>query len=294
MLFKKIAREKLQGIYFNAFLGQLICYIPAYLLSVLATLLALKSANPAITLIISLIGEIFILDMFTVGYTRSLIEAGDRPEIDEKRYDINTVLSGFSRNYTGTLKTMFLRRLYLFGWVCLMLLPMIIAVGVVAFLSDRPEVSGLINYVTQLLTSPTPDMMANISAYIAENCAYIMYILGGASLVSAILFIPYIRKAYLYEMIPMIIAENPDMPATEAFSKTKWIMNGYRFKFFCLELSFIGILILVSIVSELLGGIVMYIAMALAMPYMTMTFIQFYLSRTRVEAEEAAENKDIQ
>lgn len=294
LFLKKIARDKLGGIYFNTVLGQLICYIPAYLLASLATLLSLKTNNPAITLIISLIGEIFILDMFTVGYIRSLIDANDRTEADEKRYDINIVLSGFSKNYAVTLKTMFLRRLYLFGWGCLMLLPMIIAVGVIAFLSDRPEVSRLINYVMQLIQSPTSDMFVNINEYIAQNCAYVMYILGGASLVSIILFIPYIRKSYLYEMIPMIIAETPDISSTEAFEKTKRIMNGYRMKFFALELSFIGIMILVSVITYAIPTtVITYIINAAAMPYITMTFIQFYLSRTRAVTEEAEENKDI-
>lgn len=280
---KQKAKEKLKGIYINAFLGQLICYIPVYLLSMLATLIGMKVGGMVTVLALGLISEIFVLDIFTVGYLRSLIDANDRPENDEKRYDINLVLSGFSKNYVGTWKTMFLRRLYLFGWGCLMLLPMIVAVGVITFLSDRPEVSVLINYVMQLIQSPTIDMFTNVNDYIANNCAYVMYMLGGASFVSIILFIPYIRKSYLYEMIPMLIAESPDMPANEAFSKTKQIMHGYRMKFFCLELSFIGILILVSLVSELMGGIAMYIAMAAVMPYMNMTFIQFYLARTRVE-----------
>jgi uncharacterized membrane protein len=208
-------------------------------------------------------------------------------ETTEKRYDINAVLSGFSQNYIGTLKTMFTRRLYLFGWGVLMLLPMIVAVGVIAFLSYRPEVSQLINYFTQILQSPTEEMVINAGNYMMGNCAYVAYMMSGASVLSLILTVPYVRKMYLYEMIPMIIAENPDITTTDAFCKTKEIMNGYRLKYFALQLSFIGIMVLVSLLTFVIPGeLGAYIAMAAVMPYMTMTFIQFYLSRTRVETEE--------
>ena len=287
---KKLAREKLRGIYRGAFFGQLICYIPAYLISLVVTLLAMKTNNVLATLVISFICEIFVIDIFTVGYTRSLIEANDRPQTEEKRYDINTVLSGFSENYTGTLKTMFLRRLYLFGWGVLMVLPLIIAVGVIAFLSYRPEISQFINHVMQIIQSPTVDMIINTGNYMAQNCAYVIYILGGASILSLILIIPYVRKSYLYEMIPMIIAESPEITAEDAFRKTKEIMYGYRFQFFALELSFIGIMLLVSLLTYILPETMgVYIAMAIVMPYMMMTFIQFYLSRTRIATEDTTE-----
>ena len=288
--FKKIAKEKLYGIYRGAFFGQLVCYIPAYLISLVVTLLAMKTNNVTATLVISVIGEIFVIDIFTVGYIRSLIQANDCPQTDKKRYDINTVLSGFSENYAGTLKTMFLRRLYLFGWGVLMFLPVMVAVGVIAFLSFRVEISQLINYIMQTIQSPTEDMIINTGNYVVQNCAYVIYILGGASVLSLIMAIPYVRKSYLYEMIPMIIAEKPEMTSAEAFCKTKEIMNGYRLKFFGLQLSFIGIILLVSILTYIIPGTMgAYIAMAIPMPYMMMTFIQFYLSRTRVMIAETEE-----
>lgn len=284
---KKLAKERLRGIYRGAFFGQLVCCIPAYLISLLLTLLATKTNNVLTILLISLLGEIFIIDIFTVGYVRSLMRADEMPEGTEKRYDINNVLSGFSENYLGTLKTMFTRRLYLFGWGMLMFLPMIIAVGVIAFLSYRPEISQLMNYVMQIAQSPTDDMLFNMGSYIAQNCLYVVYIFGGASVLSLILTIPYVRKSYLYEMIPMILAESPETTTADAFRKTKEIMHGHRFSYFVLELSFIGIILLTSLLAYIIPGAMgMYIAMAILMPYMMMTFIQFYFARTRVKTEE--------
>ncbi len=52
--------------------------------------------------------------------------------------------------------------------------------------------------------------------------------------------IPGIVKAYSYAMTPYILAENPDMTANEAISRSKEMMYGYRWNLFCLEISFIG------------------------------------------------------
>ena len=57
---------------------------------------------------------------------------------------------------------------------------------------------------------------------------------------SLLLIIPGIMAAYSYAMTDYILAENPDMKATEAMKVSKEMMKGNRFRLFCLELSFIG------------------------------------------------------
>ena len=61
---------------------------------------------------------------------------------------------------------------------------------------------------------------------------------------SLLLIIPGIIAAYSYAMTDYILAENPDMKATEAMKASKEMMKGNRFRLFCLELSFIGWVIL--------------------------------------------------
>lgn len=56
--------------------------------------------------------------------------------------------------------------------------------------------------------------------------------------------IPGIMAAYSYAMTDYILAENPDMKATEAMRASKEMMKGNRMRLFLLELSFIGWLIL--------------------------------------------------
>jgi uncharacterized membrane protein len=55
-----------------------------------------------------------------------------------------------------------------------------------------------------------------------------------------LLVIPGIVKSYSYAMTPYILAENPDMTAAEAITRSKEMMYGHRWNLFCLEISFIG------------------------------------------------------
>ena len=51
--------------------------------------------------------------------------------------------------------------------------------------------------------------------------------------------IPGIVKIYEYRMIPYLLADNPDMSKAEAFSTSKAMMKGNKWRAFVLDLSFI-------------------------------------------------------
>lgn len=52
--------------------------------------------------------------------------------------------------------------------------------------------------------------------------------------------IPGLVKTYSYSMAAYIAAENPDMSATDAITASKELMDGNKWRLFCLDLSFIG------------------------------------------------------
>lgn len=52
--------------------------------------------------------------------------------------------------------------------------------------------------------------------------------------------IPGIVAAYRYAMAPLILTENPDLSPSEAISRSKAMMQGRKWKLFCLDFSFIG------------------------------------------------------
>lgn len=64
---------------------------------------------------------------------------------------------------------------------------------------------------------------------------------------SLLLVIPGIVKSYSYAMTPFILAENPDLSASEAIRRSMELMDGHKGELFCLELTFIGWSILASI-----------------------------------------------
>lgn len=55
-----------------------------------------------------------------------------------------------------------------------------------------------------------------------------------------LLVIPGIVKSYSYSMAAYIAAENPDMSASDAITASKELMEGNKWRLFCLDLSFIG------------------------------------------------------
>lgn len=57
---------------------------------------------------------------------------------------------------------------------------------------------------------------------------------------SMLLVIPGIIKSYSYSMTYFILRENPTMSANEAITRSREIMNGNKWKLFCLHFSFIG------------------------------------------------------
>ena len=57
---------------------------------------------------------------------------------------------------------------------------------------------------------------------------------------SLLFVIPGIIASYSYAMVPMVMADNPDMTAKEALEESKRLMEGNRWRLFCLYFSFIG------------------------------------------------------
>lgn len=72
---------------------------------------------------------------------------------------------------------------------------------------------------------------------------------------SLLFIIPGIMAAYSYSMTGYILAENPNMPADEAIARSKQMMDGNRWRLFCLQISFIGWSILSSLLTFGIGDL---------------------------------------
>ena len=96
-----------------------------------------------------------------------------------------------------------------------------------------------------------------------------------------LLIIPGIIARYSYAMAPFIMAENPDLTATQAIKLSKEMMKGNKWRLCCLELSFIG--------WALLSVLTLGIGELFLIPYTSAARAAFYRSlcdETKFEAEE--------
>lgn len=98
----------------------------------------------------------------------------------------------------------------------------------------------------------------------------------GVSLVASIFsalgmflfIIPGIIIAFNYAMVYFVIVDNPEMGVMEALGTSKKIMNGHKWEYFVLNLSFIGWYILCYLTFGLL---ILWLA-----PYISVTTANFY------------------
>lgn len=83
-----------------------------------------------------------------------------------------------------------------------------------------------------------------------------------------LLIIPGIVKSYAYSMTPFILAENPNLTASQAITLSKELMDGHKSELFILELTFLGWDILAALTLNL-GNIALN-------PYKNATYAAFY------------------
>lgn len=80
--------------------------------------------------------------------------------------------------------------------------------------------------------------------------------------------IPGIIAGFSYAMAPFIMAENPDMTASEALRASKELMNGHKWELFCLRFSLIG--------WDLVSAVTLGIGALFITPYMNAAQAAFY------------------
>ena len=85
---------------------------------------------------------------------------------------------------------------------------------------------------------------------------------------SLLLIIPGIIAALSYSMAYFIMSDDPNIDPMEAISKSKKMMYGYKWKYFCLGLRFIGWMIL--------GILSLGIGLLWIMPYIYVSYAKFY------------------
>lgn len=111
------------------------------------------------------------------------------------------------------------------------------------------------------LIKPYKTNLSNTITTVVKEYIFVM-------LWSLVFVIPGIIKSYSYFMVDFLIAENPDMDSRRVFEISKQTMYGNKARFFCLQLSFIGYI--------LLSLLTMGIGMLFLEPYMFAAYTEFY------------------
>ena len=97
-----------------------------------------------------------------------------------------------------------------------------------------------------------------------------------------LLIVPGIIASYRYAMAPFIMAENPEMTASEALTASSDLMDGHKWALFCLRFSFIG--------WELLSCLSLGVGALVLNPYMNAAEAAFYRNlRPKIEYVSPAE-----
>lgn len=95
--------------------------------------------------------------------------------------------------------------------------------------------------------------------------------------------IPGIIKSYDYSMTCYILLDNPQMSVTDAMNKSEKMMDGNKWRLFCLQFSFIGWILLANLTYGLLNFWLI--------PYTNVAFAEFYEDlRKKERANEHADN----
>jgi len=87
------------------------------------------------------------------------------------------------------------------------------------------------------------------------------FLMGLYAILWTFLFVvPGIIKVYSYAMTPYILVEHPHMTANEAITASRQIMDGNKWRLFCLSISFIGWDLLCALPAIISAGIMTVIA----------------------------------
>lgn len=157
--------------------------------------------------------------------------------------------------------------------------------SLVANLILLPLSLGYINYFLMFAKSQKPKINNLFDGYKKSiGNSIIASLLMGIYIFlwSLLLIVPGIIKAFSYAMTFYIIAENPKISTTDALKRSQAMMNGHKWDFFVLELSFLG--------WEILSLFTCGIGFIFLNPYIETAKAHFYLTLKEDFKEEVQES----
>ncbi|HEY0262813.1 MAG TPA: DUF975 family protein [Chitinophagales bacterium] len=187
--------------------------------------------------------SVFISGPFTLGLAIFSLAISRNSETK-----LEQIFQGFN-NFGNAFITYILYTLIIVAWFLLIIIPI---VGGIIFFYD-----GFSN------------LPAGFLGKLVENGNIGLVLIW--TLVILLFAVPAIIASISYSQVFFILADEPEISGIKALNKSKQLVNGYKWKYFLLRLSFIGWVIL-SLLTLGLG----YFALA---PYIYVTSAKFYEDR---------------
>ena len=282
--FKFTAREKLKNCYFAAVIGALICMFPVYIRQLISSMFNYELlAGRMIADGISIVIEIFVTNLFMIGFIKMLMELNPAGERFDDKCSYNLTFYSYRSNFKNALKITLLRELKIFLWALIVFIPAALAMLAIRLFVSMESLSGLVGVMAEFAQNQTEENLTAAQEFMNQYFPHIhLYsLIYLAATIAA--SVPLIYKSYQYAMIPMILADNPDVKSKAAFKRTKDIMDGFRMRYFFIQLSFFLYIMLAGLILIYSGSMLVYIiAKAVLMPYQYMTYLEFYRQRNSV------------
>ncbi|MDA0991114.1 MAG: DUF975 family protein [Verrucomicrobia bacterium] len=142
--------------------------------------------------------------------------------------------------------------------------------SIAVYILAGPLALGVITFALTIGRGGDPQigqLFVGFKRFATTLCAYLL-VMVFTLLWMLLLIVPGIIASYSYAMTFYIIADDPEIKAREAITKSKAIMMGNKWKYFCLNMRFFG--------WALLCLLTLGIGFLWLMPYMQVSMARFY------------------
>lgn len=148
----------------------------------------------------------------------------------------------------------------------------VLVILLMLFFLTLPILLGYLNSFNALYYKSDGNLLSNLKSIAFHDMfrrSVGMLAIGFISLVCTLaLVIPGIMASMALFLTPYLLEDKPELSIVQALRLSRKMMRGHKMKLFCLQLSFIGWI--------LLSALTLGIGMLWLMPYMTTTMAAFY------------------
>lgn len=149
-----------------------------------------------------------------------------------------------------------------------------------------PLTLGFAGMVLMIVEGKTPKIEDLFDGFKNFVNAFVTYLLLNIYLALwSLLIVPIFIKPFSYAMTFYILRDHPEMSASDAITKSREMMDGNKWKLFCLHFSFIG--------WYLLGILTLGILYIWLIPYVRAAEAQFYLDLKGETTEDSVVKEDL-